>query len=227
LKGVVLSNMHAALMSSPESAFNSCSTLLTWDVYRKWRPQATEARLVAVGRITAVILVVFGLLWIPFMKYVSPQLYIYLQSVQAYIAPPIAACFLLGLFFRRLNAAGAPVNPIGLGSDLSGIRAEFPNSSEAVWTAPGGHQVQSWAFTASSADPNEPFSPFEPDASNNVANGTVTVMGEGAPTFPDALLNFIPPAGAIPTDAHASAVAVSQGSTRTGHQRSHYAGTVD
>jgi len=107
LKGLVLAGMLAALMSSLASAFNSCSTLLTWDVYRKWRPQATEARLVAVGRITAVILVVFGLLWIPFMKYVSPQLYIYLQSVQAYIAPPIAACFLLGLFFRRLNAAGA------------------------------------------------------------------------------------------------------------------------
>jgi SSS family solute:Na+ symporter len=41
------------------------------------------------------------------MKYISSQLYIYLQSVQAYIAPPIAACFLLGLFFRRLNGAGA------------------------------------------------------------------------------------------------------------------------
>jgi SSS family solute:Na+ symporter len=107
LKGLVLAGMLAALMSSLASAFNSCSTLLTWDVYRKWRPQASEARLVAVGRITAVILVVFGLLWIPFMKYVSSQLYIYLQSIQAYIAPPIAACFLLGLFFRRLNGAGA------------------------------------------------------------------------------------------------------------------------
>jgi SSS family solute:Na+ symporter len=107
LKGLVLAGMLAALMSSLASAFNSCSTLLTWDVYRKWRPQATEARLVAVGRITAVILVVLGLLWIPFMKYVSSQLYIYLQSIQAYIAPPIAACFLLGLFFKRLNGAGA------------------------------------------------------------------------------------------------------------------------
>ena len=48
-----------------------------------------------------------GLLWIPFMKYISSQIYIYLQSVQAYIAPPIAACFLLGLFYRRLNGQGA------------------------------------------------------------------------------------------------------------------------
>jgi len=41
------------------------------------------------------------------MKFFSDQLYLYLQSVQAYIAPPIAAVFLLGLFFKRLNARGA------------------------------------------------------------------------------------------------------------------------
>src|SRR6266851_1998980 len=106
-KGLVLAGMLAALMSSLASAFNSCSTLLTWDVYRKLRPDASEQRLVAVGRATTVILVVLGLLWIPFMKYVSPQLYIYLQSVQAYIAPPIAACFLLGVLYPRLNGTGA------------------------------------------------------------------------------------------------------------------------
>ncbi len=113
-KGLVLAGMLAALMSSLASAFNSCSTLLTWDVYRKLRPDASEQRLVAVGRATTVILVVLGLLWIPFMKYVSPQLYIYLQSVQAYIAPPIAACFLLGIMSPRLNGSGA-VAALGTG----------------------------------------------------------------------------------------------------------------
>ncbi|MGH7753424.1 MAG: sodium:solute symporter family transporter, partial [Gemmatimonadales bacterium] len=107
LKGLVLAGMLAALMSSLASVFNSCSTLLTWDVYRKLRPGASERQLVTVGRLTTGVLVVLGLLWIPFMKYISPQLYIYLQSVQAYIAPPIAACFLLGLFIRRLNGTGA------------------------------------------------------------------------------------------------------------------------
>ncbi len=106
-KGLVLAGMLAALMSSLASAFNSCSTLLTWDVYRKLRPDASEQRLVAVGRATTVILVVLGLAWIPVMKYISPQLYIYLQSVQAYIAPPVAACFLLGIMSPRLNGPGA------------------------------------------------------------------------------------------------------------------------
>ena len=107
VKGLVLAGMLAALMSSLASAFNSSSTLLTWDVYRKWRPGASEARLVFVGRVTTVVLVILGLAWIPFMKFISPQLYIYLQSVQAYIAPPIAACFLLGILSPRLNGTGS------------------------------------------------------------------------------------------------------------------------
>src|SRR5512140_1005850 len=101
----------------------------------------------------------------------------------------------------RLDSGGSPVTNIVLGFDLSGIRAEFPNTSAVVWTAPGGHGTQSWAFTVSSADPNEPFSPFEPQASNSVENGTVTVLGGTTPTFPDALLDFNPPAGAIKVSA--------------------------
>ena len=48
-----------------------------------------------------------GILWIPLMKYISGELYHYLQSVQAYLAPPIASVFLLGLFFKRINSKGA------------------------------------------------------------------------------------------------------------------------
>src|SRR5690606_5014905 len=49
-----------------------------------------------------------GLLWIPVMKVISGGgLYQYLQSVQGYLAPPITAVFLLGLFYKRLNARGA------------------------------------------------------------------------------------------------------------------------
>jgi SSS family solute:Na+ symporter len=46
------------------------------------------------------------------MKLVSGQLYQYLQSVQAYISPPIAAVFLLGILWRRLNSVGAIVSLI-------------------------------------------------------------------------------------------------------------------
>jgi SSS family solute:Na+ symporter len=107
LIGVMVAAMLAALMSSLSAVFNSSSTIFTMDFYRKIRPDASERRLVNVGRIATVIMVLLGLVWIPFMGRISPQLYVYLQSVQAYISPPIAAVFLLGIFWKRINGAGA------------------------------------------------------------------------------------------------------------------------
>ena len=107
LRGLVVAGLLAALMSSLSSVFNSTSTLVTWDVYKKIRPDASERQLVLVGQATTAVLVGFGLLWIPLMQLVSAQLYQYLQSVQAYISPPIAAVFLLGISWRRVNAQGA------------------------------------------------------------------------------------------------------------------------
>jgi solute:Na+ symporter, SSS family len=107
LRGLIVAGLLAALMSSLSSVFNSTSTLITWDVYRKLQPAASEQRLVWVGRVSTGVLVGFGLLWIPLMQLISGQLYQYIQSVQAYISPPIAAVFLLGLISARLNSRGA------------------------------------------------------------------------------------------------------------------------
>ena len=107
LRGLVVAGLLAALMSSLSSVFNSTSTLVTIDVYKKMRAVASERELVLVGQATTAVLVGFGLAWIPLMKLISGQLYQYLQSVQAYISPPIAAVFLLGVLWRRVNATGA------------------------------------------------------------------------------------------------------------------------
>ena len=121
VRGLVMAGFLAALMSSLAAVFNSCSTLITWDVYRKIRPDASERRLVLVGKLATVVLVGLGLLWIPLMKYVSGQLYVYLQSVQAYISPPIAAVFLLGIFWKRVNGSGA-IASLGAGFVLGAAR---------------------------------------------------------------------------------------------------------
>ncbi|MGD8699085.1 MAG: sodium:solute symporter [Gemmatimonadales bacterium] len=113
LRGLVAGGLLAALMSSLAAVFNSCSTLFTMDIYKKLRPQAPERRLVLVGRIATGVVVITGLLWIPLMQAISGELYHYLQSVQAYIAPPIAAVFFLGIFWKRLNAAGAMAALVG------------------------------------------------------------------------------------------------------------------
>ena len=84
------------------------------DIYKKLYPKTGERKLVFVGRIATGVVVLSGIMWIPFMKAVSGAgLYTYLQSVQAYIAPPIASVFLLGLFWSRINANGALVALVG------------------------------------------------------------------------------------------------------------------
>lgn len=107
LVGLMVAALLAALMGGMASVFNSASTLVTLDFYKRVRPNASEKQLVTFGRIATGVLVVLGLLWVPFIKLLSSQLYIYLQSVQAYISPPIAACFILGILWTRLNGAGA------------------------------------------------------------------------------------------------------------------------
>ena len=114
IRGLVAGGLLAALMSSLSSVFNSCSTLFTMDIYKKLYPETDEKKLVFVGRIATGIVVLSGILWIPFIKVVSGAgLYTYLQSVQAYIAPPIASVFLLGLFWSRINASGALAALVG------------------------------------------------------------------------------------------------------------------
>jgi len=109
LRGLVAAGLLAALMSSLASVFNSCSTLFTVDIYKKLNPNTPEIQLVKVGQIATAIVVVIGIIWIPIMANISGVLYEYLQKVQSYISPPITAVFVLGIFYKRINAQGAYV----------------------------------------------------------------------------------------------------------------------
>lgn len=108
LRGLVVAGLLSALMSSLASLFNSCATLFTVDIYEKIRPGKSQSHLVMVGRIATGFVVVAGIVWIPIMHNMAGGgLYKYLQSVQSYLAPPIAAVFILGIFWRRANKTGS------------------------------------------------------------------------------------------------------------------------
>jgi SSS family solute:Na+ symporter len=108
IRGLIVACLLSALMSSLASLFNSSAALFTVDVYEKLRPGQSEKHLVLVGRVATTVVVGLGIIWIPVMaKIAGGGLYQYLQSVQGYLAPPITAVFLLGLFWKRMNSAGA------------------------------------------------------------------------------------------------------------------------
>src|SRR6266542_190865 len=106
IRGLVVAGLLAALMSSLAGAFNACSTLFTMDLYQKLRPGVTQHQLVWTGRVATAVMVLIGLLWIPVIQG-GKGLYLYLQGVQAYLAPPIFTVFFFGVFMKRLNAKGA------------------------------------------------------------------------------------------------------------------------
>ena len=104
LKGLMLAVMLAALMSDLTSIFNSSSTLFTVDIYKQLRRGASNKQLMIAGRIFVLFMVCVGILWIPIIKNMQgAQLYIYIQSVAAYLSPPIAAVYLLAVLWKNAN----------------------------------------------------------------------------------------------------------------------------
>ena len=108
LKGLVAGGLMAALMSSLASVFNSCSTIFTIDIYKKLKPNESEKKLLNVGKLATTVIVILGIIWIPIMEKIGGGvMYQYLQNVQSYIAPPVAAVFILGILWKRVNSKAA------------------------------------------------------------------------------------------------------------------------
>lgn len=69
--------------------------------------EAPADRLVFVGRATTAVLTVLTFFWLPVLQSKEHGLYIVIQSSMNHLAPPVAAMFILGLFWRRANGEGA------------------------------------------------------------------------------------------------------------------------
>lgn len=120
LRGLILAGMAAALMSTLSTMINSTSTILTLDLYKRaWRPDASEAEQVAFGRWSGTAVLVAGILAACYYTMLQGRfLFVIIQGVFAYIAPPFAVLFTLGMLWRRANGTGA-IATIALGLSFS------------------------------------------------------------------------------------------------------------
>ncbi len=106
VRGIVLAALVAAIMSSVDSTLNSASTLITMDFVKKLRPGASNRLLVIIGRCATGFFMLLAAAWAPFILN-FPSLWQYLQTVLAYLSPPVVACFVFGVFWARANRHGA------------------------------------------------------------------------------------------------------------------------
>jgi SSS family solute:Na+ symporter len=107
LKGLVLAALAAAIVSSLASMLNSTATIFTMDIYHPYfNKGASEGRLVNVGRITAAIALLIGVVLAPQLKNLG-QVFQFIQEYTGVVSPGILAVFLLGLFWKKTtnNAA--------------------------------------------------------------------------------------------------------------------------
>jgi SSS family solute:Na+ symporter len=110
LKGLILAAMAGALMSALSTVLNSTSTLLTMDIYKKLlNPNVTEAQQIRFGRWSgAIALGVSVVIAFSYSKTAETvPLFVKVQNVFFYIAPPFAVIFTLGILWRRANGTAA------------------------------------------------------------------------------------------------------------------------
>ena len=104
--GLILAAMISALTAALSATIGSVASLFTMDFYTRINPKADGKKLVLVGRITSLVVLIFAIIWSPFIQKFD-SLVSYYQEVVSYLAPPIVGTFFMGLFWKRSNAKGA------------------------------------------------------------------------------------------------------------------------
>jgi SSS family solute:Na+ symporter len=100
VRGLIAASLAAALMSCMAAALNSCATLISIDVAKRLRPQATDAYVVRVGRITTGVIMVLAMLW-------STQgdqfgtIFEAVNKIPMTFAPAVTTVFVLGVLWKR------------------------------------------------------------------------------------------------------------------------------
>jgi solute:Na+ symporter, SSS family len=106
LRGLVIAAMLAAAMQTCSAALNSTATLFAYDIFQRWRPQTGDHQLVIVGKITTVVATLLAIVCSPlFGGY--PTIFEGLVTLICYLAPPVTAVFLLGVFWKKASGRAA------------------------------------------------------------------------------------------------------------------------
>lgn len=113
VRGLAFAALVAAILSSLASMMNSISTIFTMDIYKTYLSNnASEKRLVNVGRISAVIAMIIAIAIAPLLTNLD-QAFQYIQEFTGFISPGALAIFLTGFFYKKATANGALASALG------------------------------------------------------------------------------------------------------------------
>jgi SSS family solute:Na+ symporter len=136
LKGLVAAAMLAAAMQTCSAALNSTATLVAYDLFKRYRPAISDHQLVHIGRITTVAGTILAIVFSPLFGHYS-TIFEGINKLISYVAPPITAIFLVGVFWRGASGKSALITFIsGIGLGLAVFFCD--------WNKVGG--VDQWDF---------------------------------------------------------------------------------
>jgi SSS family solute:Na+ symporter len=100
IRGLISAALLAALMSTIAAALNSIGTLVAVDIIKRLKPEISDEKQVRIGRISAIAVMLLAMAWSTQGGRYS-SIFEAINTIAAYLAPPITTVFLWGVFWRR------------------------------------------------------------------------------------------------------------------------------
>jgi len=143
LKGLSFAALTAAVVASLAGKTNSIATIFTLDIYKKkLRPDASEAQLVRVGKITVAVAMILGVLIAPHLGIDKKGGFQFIQEYTGFVSPGIFAMFILGFFWKKATSSAALFATVG-GFVFSIILKFLPKMVDLSGLAPFGFASKS------------------------------------------------------------------------------------
>ena len=149
LRGFLLAALFGSIQSTVNSVLNSTSTVFTLDIYKRLiNKDASDKHYVVFGMIATVTFLAISIILAGFINRIGGSLFVYVQELYAFFAPPFAAVFLLGILFRRINGTGASVAVVSgfIFGILMKVYVQFAAAPVEILKPFGNQAILNWLF---------------------------------------------------------------------------------
>lgn len=121
LVGFLMAALFGAIQSTVSSVLNSTSTIFTIDLYKQHiNKNAGDKREIMVGKLSGTIILILSILLAVVLAETKINIFVYIQTMYTFIAPPFSAIFLIAMLWRRVNGKDAMIAVLS-GFVLAGV----------------------------------------------------------------------------------------------------------
>ena len=155
MTGILLAALFGAIQSTISSVLNSTSTIFTIDLYKQYiNKKASESREISIGRLSGTLVLLLSILLAVILALTKINIFVYIQTLYTFIAPPFSAIFLIGMLWRKVGGKDvfiAVISGFALAAILKYLELGLLKDSTtafAIFIKPFANQgLVVWAFT--------------------------------------------------------------------------------